>query len=300
MALIVALSLLLPLVLLGGIALSRAPSVGEYLLGFAAMAAGLLFIWLVLPWDVTSHYLRTAIPALAVIGALVGLRRVGTAKKIPPRWQRALGAGSNTVVLLFLGAMCARVLGGYPAPDDVLVMESPLRDGRFVVGQGGGNRFINGHHGVAPQDHALDIVGLNAWGRRADWGAQPDDLEAWAIFGAPVYAPCAGRILLTVDALPDLPVGDRDRRNLAGNHVVIECGDAEVVLAHLRRGSVAVSAGEQVTTDMQIGEVGNSGNTSEPHLHLHVERGGPRGIILDGQAVPMLIDGRYLVRGDVL
>ncbi len=300
MALIVAVSLLVPLALLAGIALSRAPSVGEFLLGFAAMAAGLLFTWLVIPWDVTSHYLRTAIPFLAVLAAFVGLRRIGTAKAVPPRWQRWLGAGINAVVLLFLGALCVRVLGGFPAPDGALALESPLRDGRFVVGQGGGNRFINGHQGVTPQDHALDVVGLNALGRRADWGAAPDDLEAWAIFGAPVYSPCTGRVLVTVDALPDLPVGERDRRNLAGNHVVIECGDTEVVLAHLRLGSVRVAAGQRVTPEVQVGEVGNSGNTSEPHLHLHAERGGPSGIILEGESVPVLIEGRYLVRGDVL
>ncbi|MND00911.1 Peptidase family M23 [compost metagenome] len=71
------------------------------------------------------------------------------------------------------------------------------------------------------------------------------------------------------------------------------------MLAHLREGSVSVSEGQLVSTQTRLGEVGNSGNTSEPHLHIHAKRGA-RGDILDGEAVPFTIDGRYLVRGDVL
>ncbi len=301
MGVIVALSIGVPLVLLAGIALPRAPSVGEFILGFLALAAGLLFAWLVFPWDVTSHHLRLALPVLTVIAGLVGFRRIGTRKKgPPPPWQRWVGAGINVGVLALLAGLCWRVLVGYPAPEDAIRLASPLRDGQYVVGQGGGSPLINGHFNVDPQNHALDILALDAAGRRSAWGATADDLEAFSIFGHPVYSPCDGRVVLSVDGLPDLPVGERDRRNLAGNHVVVDCGGAEVVLAHLRQGSVTVSAGQPVSTQTTLGAVGNSGNTSEPHLHIHAERGGPRGVILDGDAVPMLIDGRYLVRGDVL
>jgi hypothetical protein len=56
-----------------------------------------------------------------------------------------------------------------------------------------------------------------------------------------------------------------------GNHVVIETSDGDcVVLAHLRRGSVRVRTGEQVAAGVAVAQCGNSGNSSEPHLHLHV------------------------------
>ncbi len=296
----VLLSLLVPAGLLAGIALPRAPGRAEFALGALAMVAGLLFAWAVFPWDVSSHYLRNVLPWLTLAALVIGYRRIGSrAAGPPPRWQRVAGGLINGVVFVFLAGLCWRVLLGYPAPDGAVALTSPLRGGDHVVGQGGDSPFINAHHGAPPQTHALDILALNGAGRRARWGAAPEDLEAWAIFGHPVYAPCDGRVLLTVDALPDLPVGRRDRDNLAGNHVVIECLGVEVVLAHLRQGSVRVLAGQPVTTRTQIGEVGNSGNTSEPHLHLHAERGGPRGVVLEGSSVPMLIDGRYLVRNDV-
>lgn len=100
--------------------------------------------------------------------------------------------------------------------------------------------------------------------------------------------------------LIDQVIGRRDRKNLAGNYVLLDCDGTEVLLAHLRQGSVAVASGQNVTQQTVLGAVGNSGNSSEPHLHLHAERGGERGVILNGEAVPMLIDGRYLVRGDRL
>ncbi|MFE0461586.1 peptidoglycan DD-metalloendopeptidase family protein [Kitasatospora sp. NPDC058965] len=59
-----------------------------------------------------------------------------------------------------------------------------------------------------------------------------------------------------------------------GNHVVLDTGDAVVKLAHLRPGSVTVTVGQHVEAGRLLGEVGNSGNSTEPHLHLHAERDG--------------------------
>jgi murein DD-endopeptidase MepM/ murein hydrolase activator NlpD len=54
--------------------------------------------------------------------------------------------------------------------------------------------------------------------------------------------------------------------------VVIGCKGINVVLAHLRRGSIAVRLSESVTAGQGLAEAGNSGNTSEPHLHRHAVR----------------------------
>lgn len=59
---------------------------------------------------------------------------------------------------------------------------------------------------------------------------------------------------------------------LAGNHVVVELADGAgfVVLAHLREGSLRVGTGDAVTTGRAVGECGNSGNSTQPHVHLQV------------------------------
>ncbi|WP_438354219.1 peptidoglycan DD-metalloendopeptidase family protein [Microbacterium sp. CJ88] len=60
---------------------------------------------------------------------------------------------------------------------------------------------------------------------------------------------------------------------IAGNHVVLAVAGGFVLLAHLRRGSVAVSPGEQVAAGAPLGACGNSGNSTEPHVHLQAMDG---------------------------
>jgi murein DD-endopeptidase MepM/ murein hydrolase activator NlpD len=91
---------------------------------------------------------------------------------------------------------------------------------------------------------------------------------------------------------------DADRSQMAGNYIIVACKGVWVVLAHLRRGSVEVREGAEVTVGMTVGRAGNSGNTSEPHLHVHAQRPGTPEAPLGGEPVPVRLDGRYLVRGD--
>ena len=73
--------------------------------------------------------------------------------------------------------------------------------------------------------------------------------------------------------------------DLAGNHVVEDLGGGRFALyAHLRHGSVRVHTGDVVARGDVLGHVGNSGNSSEPHLHFHVmdAAGGPSALEADG------------------
>jgi hypothetical protein len=47
-----------------------------------------------------------------------------------------------------------------------------------------------------------------------------------------------------------------------------------------------------------VGQVGNSGNSHEPHLHVHAQRPAQRGALLSGDPLPIHFDGRYLARND--
>jgi len=59
---------------------------------------------------------------------------------------------------------------------------------------------------------------------------------------------------------------------IAGNHLIIALRESEtfVSLAHLRAGSVRVAVGEEVTTGQPVGEFGNSGNSTQPHVHVQL------------------------------
>lgn len=297
---VIFIELAVPLLLLAAIALVRNPDLPSYILHVLALGLALFFCWLVFPWDVVSIHWRRAVAAFALVAVFVGARRIGTSAKPRSETARRIGIWVNAGVAISMAGLCWRVLAGYPAPPDRILLEAPLRDAQYVVGHGGGSPFINRHFRVTPQNYALDLLGVNRWGRRVNPQTDPGDLESYAIFGAWVYAPCPGRVTAMREDLPDLAPGQRDRKNLAGNHVLLDCGSAEVVLAHLRQDSVTVEVGEAVRAGQRMGQVGNSGNTSEPHLHMHAERGGAPAELLNGEPVAMIIDGRFLVRGDIL
>src|SRR5690606_372292 len=165
----------------------------------------------------------------------------------------------------------------------------PLKDGRYMVAQGSRVSLLNHHAGHSAQRFAADISAINTFGFRAD-GLGPQELDRYEIYGTAVISPCAGEIIAARNDLPDLVPPRSDPDNPRGNHVIVDCGGFNVELAHLRQGSVAVSAGDAVGAGDPVGAVGNSGNTTEPHLHVHAVD--PQ----TGLGLPMSFGGRAPVR----
>ncbi len=148
-------------------------------------------------------------------------------------------------------------------------------------------------HGVQAygQAYALDLVHDPVGGSRPGFGWWPlaRRPQEFPGFGQPVLAPADGVVvrahdrerdhwsrtsplgllyLLTVELLRDLFGPSR----VLGNHVVLDLGDGVyAVTAHLRRHSVRIAVGQPVRAGEQIAECGNSGNSSEPHLHFQLQ-----------------------------
>jgi hypothetical protein len=106
----------------------------------------------------------------------------------------------------------------------------------------------------------------------------------------PVYSPCDGIVVARSDGWPDImelnsirdsfnllfhthKINGRDFRPLAGNYIIIRSERFTALLAHLRNGSVKVREGQHVNAGDLLGEVGNSGNTTGPHLHFQLMKG---------------------------
>jgi hypothetical protein len=178
-------------------------------------------------------------------------------------------------------------------PDaDRITLAIPLR-GPCLVQNSPADRVPS--HGTAAfgSAYAIDLVPVDDHGRSAPrtWRrlARSEPPERFVGFGRPVLAPAAGRIVQVHDGEPDhnarrspltvlpyrLGQGRRARRGaagLAGNHVVIDvgAGGPYLLLAHLQRGSVQPRVGERVEAGDPVARCGNSGNSTEPHLHLQV------------------------------
>ncbi|MEI2775461.1 MAG: M23 family metallopeptidase [Tetrasphaera sp.] len=173
-----------------------------------------------------------------------------------------------------------------------LVLRFPL-DGPCLVQNSPANRVPSHGSDAFGSSHAIDLVPLGAHGRSApsSWRRwlSSEQPEIFAGFGMPVLAPLAGSVAAVHDGEADhearrsvlttipylLTQAGRARGGagaLAGNHVVIAAGPTGryVLLAHLQRESAVVAVGQRVEAGEVIGACGNSGNSTEPHVHLQV------------------------------
>ena len=268
----------------------------SWLLEVLMGAAFVLLVTLIGRWDWLSIYLRF-VPLVLYAGAVVlSYRRV---RELPFRAEsgaQADWAGGALGTLLAAGMLGVSVSGWFVAREPVQ-LAFPFRGGAYYVAQGGSSFIVNYHRSHPEQAFAADITKLNAAGARAA-GFRPAALERYAIFGEPVYSPCEGEVVSAEGSLPDLTPPERDPENPPGNHVAIACQGVTVVLAHLQQGSVTVEPGDTVTNGQMLGRIGNSGNTDEPHLHIHAFEGGVMGEEL-GAGVPVSFEGRMPVRNMV-
>ncbi len=254
-------------------------------------AAGYMgFLSFVVRWDVISIYLPLFWWSLIGLGALAGLvamRHRTLTEGAKPR-ELIAGAAEPVVALVLLGYAASALL--HPPTADV---EFPLTGGRFLVIHGGSNPMLNYHNTNSAQRYALDIVAIDDFGRRAA-GVDPGDLNLYVILDAPVRSPCAGEVIEAVDGIPDNAIGTTNADAPAGNHVIIACGEIDIELAHFKQGTLAVTEGQRVAAGEPLGQAGNSGNSSEPHLHIHAVRSGT------DEGVPLSFGGVVPVRNTVI
>lgn len=243
----------------------------------------------IMPWcQFIPYFVRPIVP-LAMIGAACYARG-------------PVSACACAVALLTAWALIRRWLNRGSLRHEAIEISPPLASGVYFVGQGGGSSEVNHHFLNESQRFALDILRLN-WLTMRAWGFFPRRLGRYAIYGTQVLCPVAGVVTAVVDELPDMdPLVQRDADDIAGNHIVIRCAartDTFVGLAHLLAGSIQVRVGDAVSAGQPLARVGNSGNTTEPHLHIHAKTSGAPDSMLDGRGVPLRIRGRFLMRNDL-
>lgn len=275
----------------------------DALLTVLAVASPLTFLWLAGRWHIFSVLMRPVL-LLGVLGVVVmSWRRIRTLPNYASSGVRTwVARGVKVALVLFVSFRTTDALLGRSARDETIALAFPLQDGRFHVGQGGSTPAVNYHTANRTQRYAMDIVKLTDWGNRAS-RLRPGDLREYASYGVAVHAPCSGTVTQVETSLPDNAVdGERNRARPGGNQILLRCdgSDVDVLIAHLQAGSVRATKGEHIETGRLVGAIGNSGNSTEPHLHIHAKRGGGPETGLEGEGVPMTFDGRFLVRNDIV
>ncbi|WP_234998584.1 M23 family metallopeptidase [Salirhabdus sp. Marseille-P4669] len=141
--------------------------------------------------------------------------------------------------------------------------------GEWYVFWGGTNELVNYHYALPVQRYAYDFVIVKD---NFSYEGDPTKNESYYAFGMEVLAPGEGKVVSVENEIPDNKPGvETNAQEPLGNHVIIEHEHNEYsVIAHMKQGSVKVEEGDQVNAGDLLGLVGNSGNSSEPHIHYHV------------------------------
>lgn len=255
------------------------------------------FISIIGRWDFLSSTLSIIMPAIFIACAGLSFLRIRH-----HAWNRSASAfrthGLTAAMAVFFLALAARALSGYGYRETAVNLAFPFGAGTYYIGQGGSTTAINYHHADQSQRYALDIVALNSLGARAD-GLMPTDLSDYVVYDREVKSPCTGVAISAHDGIENNRISQTSAQEPAGNYIILACGTVRILLAHFKKGSIAVAGGEIVTEGQALGRVGNSGNSSEPHLHMHAYLGGTVDYNT-GEGVPMTFDGRFLVRGSTV
>jgi murein DD-endopeptidase MepM/ murein hydrolase activator NlpD len=142
------------------------------------------------------------------------------------------------------------------------------------------------------EQFAIDWIKVDGQGKafRTD-GKRSED---WLCYGVDVLAVADGTVVEAMRDLSDQPPGAAPRSltipEVAGNHVILDLGGGRYAMyAHLAPGSVTVHVGDHVRAGNKLGLLGNSGNTSGPHLHLQIS---DRPSTLDTTSLPFVFAGR--------
>lgn len=145
----------------------------------------------------------------------------------------------------------------------------PFKD-EWTVIWGGDTKELNYHVKSEAQKNAFDLVITDEKGRSFKTDGKTN--EDYYAFGKELIAPCDGEVVLVVDGIKDNIPGVLNPTYVPGNTVIIKTKNNEYLfLAHFKQHSIVVKQGQKIKQGELLGLSGNSGNSSEAHLHFHIQ-----------------------------
>lgn len=141
--------------------------------------------------------------------------------------------------------------------------------GLWNVAWGGDTKELNYHIENQAQKNAFDFLILGKTGRSYKTDGKSN--EDYYAFKKEIVAPCDGQIILLVDGIKDNTPGEMNSFHVGGNTVMLKTANNEhLVFCHFKNHSIEVKEGQKIKQGPVLGLCGNSGHSSEPHLHFHI------------------------------
>lgn len=145
----------------------------------------------------------------------------------------------------------------------------PFRE-EWTVFWGGDTKALNYHVESEAQKNAFDMVITDENGK--SYKTDGETNEDYYAFGKELIAPCDAEVVLAVDGIKDNKPGTLNPIYVLGNTVILKTANEEYLFfAHFKQNSIVVKQGQKVKQGQLLGLCGNSGNSSEAHLHFHIQ-----------------------------
>lgn len=176
----------------------RRPATGlEWVTGVAVGASAFAVLAIVLPWSVVPWWLRRLYAVARLIAVSISVVRSWRRPFMDmPGRRKLMVVGVQMALTVFFGSALVAAVTGMTAPGEPAIsLPCPLGTGSYLVVNGGDSLLLNSHLETLStaaryvpwrgQSYGVDLVQLDAWGRRAD-GVLPDDPARYYIFGQTV------------------------------------------------------------------------------------------------------------------
>jgi hypothetical protein len=178
-----------------------------------------------------------------------------------------------------------------------LTYQFPFNDEWFVY-WGGDNELFNYHYPIETQRYAYDFIKIN---KDSGMSYFEDGMRCkhYYAYNTPVYAPLNGVVVDIENNIKDNRIGQTNQRQPLGNYVMIKHSTNEFsLIGHLKQHSIKVNIGDEITDNVMIGLCGNSGNSSEPHIHFQVSN---QPSLLEGQSLKVNFENnRTPIKGETI
>ena len=148
--------------------------------------------------------------------------------------------------------------------------------GKWTVVNGGVDKKLSHSWSIVTQRYAYDFLIVNDEGKSFDGNGK--SIKNYFCYGENIVAPADGIVLKLCNKYKDSRVDGKrafcDAWDIRGNFIVIKHNDSEFsAIAHIMKDSFNVKIGDRVKQGEIIAKCGNSGNTSEPHIHFQLQTG---------------------------
>ena len=233
--------------------------------------------------------------------------------------QNLMFLGQNLWMLV--GILIAHFRHGFKLPDKnsykPQVQYSLPFDGEWYIANGGVDKETSHSWFLPSQRYAYDFFIMN--NEETTFSGEREQLENYFCFAENVLAPADGVVISAVSHFPNTPIiaegqADCTASDVRGNHIIIRHSKHEYsMIAHLLPESICVKKGDSVSRGQVIAKCGNSGNTSEPHIHFQIQYGKSFAIsaglpvlfahiIVDGKKTPQgfITNGHYVKNDDLI